>query len=121
PRTGRPRGTDRIVTQIARLAMKPASPRETPPAISVPGPNAMTATRLALKQPQAKPALTASPTSRVESRARRSAGPGARAGAGGESRYAKAISTSPTAAASAVIAIAMRHDERVARLPSVAA
>src|SRR5438094_756926 len=72
-----PRGTERIVTQIARLTMKPASPSETPRATSIAGPKATTATRLALKQPQAKPALSASLTSRRGSRARRAGGPAA--------------------------------------------
>src|SRR5437773_1293544 len=69
-----PRGTERIVTQIARLTTKPASPSERPRAISIAGPNATTATRLALKQPHARPALTASPTSRAASPARRARG-----------------------------------------------
>src|SRR5213593_3510458 len=59
----------------------------------------------------AKPALTASLTSRRGSVARRSAGPDAPPGARGGSRYTKAISTSPRAAASPVATIAIRHDE----------
>src|SRR5207247_6770022 len=116
-----PRGTERIVTQIARLTMKPAAPSETPRATSIAGPKAMTATRLALKQPQAKPALSASLTSRRGSRARRAGGPAALPCARGGSRYAKAIRTSPRAAATAVVATAIRHEEEVAKPPSGAA
>src|SRR5439155_267647 len=67
-----PSGTESIVSQIARLTMKPASASVAPRAIKRPGPNAMMATRLALKHPQAKPPLVASPSSRPERRARRS-------------------------------------------------
>ena len=101
--------------------MKPASPSGTPRATSIAGPKATTATRLALKQPQAKPALSASPTSRRGSRARHAGGPAALPCARGGSRYAKAISTSPRAAATAVVATAIRHEEAVATPPSVAA
>src|SRR3989442_2106940 len=118
-RVGRPRrsvtpprrGTERIVTQIARLTMKPAAPSETPRATSIAGPKATTATRLALKQPQAKPALSASLTSRRGSRARRAGGPAALPCVRGGSRYAKAISTSPRAAADALVATGHRHQE----------
>src|SRR5207249_6587244 len=74
------------------------------------------------KQPHARPALTASPTSRAASPARCAGGaPAAPPAVRDGSRYANAISTSPRAAASAVATIAIRHDERVARPPSVAA
>src|SRR5207249_11178234 len=66
------------------------------------------------KQPHARPALTASPTSRAASPARRAGGaPAAPPAVRDGSRYANAISTSPRAAASAVATIAIRHDERV--------
>src|SRR5256884_7373036 len=117
-----PRGTERIVTQIARLTTKPASPSERPRAISIAGPNATTATRLALKQPHARPALTASPTSRAASPARRAGGaPAAAPAVRDGSRYANPVSTSPRAAASAAATVASRHHERVAEPPSVAA
>ena len=71
--TSPPNGTDTMVTQTARLTTKPASPTEAPRATRTPGPNASTVTRLALKHPQAKPALSERETSCQVSRA-----PGAR-------------------------------------------
>src|SRR5437899_13052584 len=80
------------------------------------GPNAMTATRLALKAPHATPLLIASPTSRAASAAR---APGAaRTGA---SRNTVAITTRPSAAIAAAATSDVRHDVAVAKPPRVAA
>src|SRR5215510_16363281 len=80
------------------------------------GPKAMTATRLALNAPQATPLVIASPTSRAP-RAVRAPGV-ARTGASGK---IIAMMTRPSAAVAAATTSDVRHDMRVATLPSVAA
>ena len=79
----------------------------------------MIATRLALKQPHAKPALMLRRRSRPASDTKRGGAAGMPAGRGA-SRNARSISSSPTAAPIAVMVIGQRHPEPAARPPSMA-